>query len=443
MNNVLIIGSGGREHALSWRLKQSPSVARVFCSPGNAGIAEDVTCVALGSFDEIAAFCKKEAITLVVVGPEQPLVDGLSDHLRAQGIAVFGPSAKAAQLEGSKGFMKELCRKYNIPTAAYGFFDNISDAKQFIAGKSYPLVIKADGLAAGKGVVIAQHEAEAQTALSDMFSGKIAGGSQVIIEEFLDGEELSFFALADGERAVYFGAAQDHKRAYDGDAGPNTGGMGTYAPPSLATSALVKEVMTSIIEPTLAAMKAEGAPFTGVLFAGLMLTKDGPKLLEYNVRFGDPETQSLMRLYEEDLFALLLSCANGELKPSPSGRGLGEGYGGSAQTSGSPHPNLLPEGEGISAVCIVMAAKGYPGAYDKGSVIRGLDKAGALPGVKVFHAGTSLKDGNIIATGGRVLGITATANSLREAQALAYQAVDLIDWPEGFCRRDIGWRALK
>ncbi len=438
MNNVLIIGSGGREHALSWRLKQSPSVARVFCSPGNAGIAEDVTCVALGSFDEIAAFCKKEAIKLVVVGPEQPLVDGLSDYLRTQGIPVFGPSAKAAQLEGSKGFMKELCRKYHIPTAAYGFFDNISEAKQFIAGKSYPLVIKADGLAAGKGVVIAQHEAEAQAALSDMFSGKIAGGSQVIIEEFLTGEELSFFALADGERAVYFGAAQDHKRAYDGDKGPNTGGMGTYAPITLATDTLIKQVMETIIEPTMAAMKAEGAPFTGVLFAGLMLTKDGPKLLEYNVRFGDPETQSLMRLYDGDLFDLLKGCAVGS-HPHPCP--LPERERG-ALTAPSPFQGEGRD-EGRWAICIVMAAKGYPVAYDKGSVIRGLDKAGALPGVKVFHAGTSLKDGNIIATGGRVLGITATATSLREAQTLAYQAVDLIDWPEGFCRRDIGWRALK
>lgn len=418
MNNVLIIGSGGREHALSWRLKQSQSVSHVFCSPGNAGIAEDVPCVALNSFDEIAAFCKKEEIALVVIGPEQPLVDGLSDHLRARGIPVFGPSAKAAALEGSKGFMKELCRKYNIPTAAYGFFDNISEAKQFLSEKSYPLVVKADGLAAGKGVVIAQNESEALAALEDMFSGKIAGGAKVVIEEYLEGEEISFFALCDGMQAIYFGASQDHKRAYDGDNGPNTGGMGTYAPLPQLSEPLKHQVMETIIEPTVKAMKAEGAPFAGVLFAGLMVTKDGPKLLEYNVRFGDPETQSLMRLYEGDLFELLLSAAQGHLQAA-------------SKTNLHKH-----------AICIVMASKGYPGAYDKGSVIRGLDKAGAVPGVKIFHAGTARKDGNIIATGGRVLGITATAGSLKEAQTLAYRAVDLIDWPEGFCRRDIGWRAV-
>ena len=419
-HSILIIGSGGREHALCWRLKQSPSVASVFCSPGNAGIAEDVSCVALGSFDEITAFCKKEAIALVVIGPEQPLVDGLADHLRARGINVFGPSAKAAKLEASKGFMKELCRKYHIPTAAYGFFDNISEAKQFLAGKSYPLVVKADGLAAGKGVVIAQSEKEALAALEDMFSGKISGGSQVVIEEFLEGEELSFFALCDGKEAVYFGAAQDHKRAYDGDNGPNTGGMGTYSPLRMADDALITQVMSEIITPTLHGMNEEGAPFSGVLFAGLMLTKSGPKLLEYNVRFGDPETQSLMRLYEGDLFELLRSCAEGKLETLPAQKDKGQ-----------------------HAICVVMAAKGYPGAYDKGSVIRGLDKAGALAGVKIFHAGTARKDGSIIATGGRVLGVTAVAGSFKEAQALAYRAVDMIDWPEGFCRRDIGFRALR
>jgi phosphoribosylamine--glycine ligase len=418
-HHVLIIGSGGREHALCWRMKQSPNVAKVWCSPGNGGIAEDVACIALPTPEAVLDFCRKESIALVVIGPEQPLVEGLTDRLSQAGVAVFGPSAKAARLEGSKGFMKELCRKYEIPTAAYGFFDNISDAKQFLAGKSYPLVVKADGLAAGKGVVIAENEGAALAAIDDMFAGKIAGGGRVVIEEFLQGEEVSFFALCDGRHALYFGCAQDHKRAYDGDCGPNTGGMGTYAPPPVVSNELVKTVMDTIIQPTLHGMAKEGAPFSGVLFAGLMLTASGPKLLEYNVRFGDPETQSLMMRFSGDLFALLNGCALGRLS--------------------SADISFVKE----AAICVVMAAKGYPGAYDKGSVIRGLDQAGAVPGVKIFHAGTSLKEGKIIATGGRVLGVTALAGTLKEAQALAYKAVDRIDWPEGFCRRDIGWRGIE
>jgi len=419
MNNVLVIGSGGREHALCWRLKQSPTAGQVFCSPGNGGITEDVSCVPLNSHAEIVQFCKDKHIALVAIGPEQPLVEGLATVLENAGIPVFGPSAKAAQLEGSKGFMKDLCRKYHIPTADYGFFNDASSAKQFLAGKSYPIVVKADGLAAGKGVIIAESEKEALAAVDDMFSGKISGGERVVIEEFLEGEEVSYFALCDGSTAIEFGYAQDHKRAYDGDKGPNTGGMGTYAPPPVMTPPIAKTVMDTIILPTVAAMKKEGCEFKGVLFAGLMLTKTGPKLLEYNVRFGDPETQSLMMRFNADLFQTLLAASTGRLKDATI--------------------SFRKE----AAVCVVMSAKGYPGAYQKGSLIRGLDAANALSGVKVFHAGTDKRDGNIISIGGRVLGVTALGATIKEAQANAYKAVDLIDWPEGFCRRDIGWRALK
>ena len=420
MNNILVIGSGGREHALCWRLKQSPSVAQVFCAPGNGGIAQDVTCVAVKTPDEIIAFCKKERIALVVIGAEQPLVDGLADKLEAAGIPAFGPGAKAAQLEGSKGFMKMLCSKYHIPTAAYGFFDNEKDALQFLEGKSYPIVVKADGLAAGKGVIIAENKADAEAAVREMFSGSFGdSGKSVVIEEFLDGEEVSFFALSDGKTAIQFGYAQDHKRAYDGDKGPNTGGMGTYAPPPVMSDALCNQVMKEIIEPTVSGMSKDGMPFKGVLFAGLMLTKNGPKLLEYNVRFGDPETQVLMARFDADLFPVLLACSKGGLD------------------------KVKISFRKEAAVCVVMAAKGYPGTYLKGTTIRGLDKAATIDGVKVFHAGTESRDGNIVATGGRVLGVTALGVTIAEAQAKAYKAVDSIDWPEGFCRRDIGWRALK
>ncbi len=420
MNNVLVIGSGGREHALCWRLKQSPLVADIFCAPGNGGIAQDVPCLPLKTPEEIIAFCKEKHIALVVIGAEQPLVDGLADKLEAAGIPAFGPGAKAAQLEGSKGFMKSLCSKYNIPTAAYGFFDNEKNALQFLEGKSYPIVVKADGLAAGKGVIIAEHKAEAEDAVREMFSGSFGdSGKSVVIEEFLDGEEVSFFALSDGKAAIQFGYAQDHKRAYDGDKGPNTGGMGTYAPPPVMTDALCKQVMKEIIEPTVSGMHKDGIPFKGVLFAGLMLTKNGPKLLEYNVRFGDPETQSLMARFDADLFPVLLACSKGGLDKVKM--------------------SFCKD----AAVCVVMAAKGYPASYQKGSIIRGLDKAGSMDGVKIFHAGTEIRDGNIVAVGGRVLGVTALGTTIAEAQAKAYKAVDAIDWPEGFCRRDIGWRALK
>lgn len=419
MNKVLVIGNGGREHALSWRLKQSPSISQVFCASGNAGIAQDVDCVTLSTPDDIVNFCHKENISLVVVGPEQPLVDGLADILRTSNIPVFGCSKKAAQLEGSKVFMKDLCQKYNIPTAAYGSFTDKKEAIKFLEDKSFPIVIKADGLAAGKGVIIAENKKEAVEAVENMFSGEFgAAGEQVVIEEFLDGVEASFFALCDGKKAVEFGYAQDHKRAYDGDKGPNTGGMGTYSPPPIVTDAIRTEVMEKIIHPTMKAMEKEGFSFSGVLFAGLMLTKDGVKLLEYNVRFGDPETQSLMLRFDGDLYRLLLSCANGVVEEK------------------------FISFSKQAAVCVVMAANGYPVSYQKGSVISGLKKAGSFPNVKIFHAGTAQKDGYIVSAGGRVLGITALGDTIKEAQINAYRAVDLIEWKEGFCRRDIAWQAI-
>jgi phosphoribosylamine--glycine ligase len=409
--NVLVIGSGGREHAIAWKLNQSPAVGKVYCAPGNGGIAEVAECV---NPTDILAFCKEKNIALVVIGPEQPLVDGLSDKLRGVDIPVFGPSAKAAQLEASKGFTKEICRKYNIPTAAYETFTEPSPAKAYLQKQTFPLVVKADGLAAGKGVIIAENVQEAEQAVDALFFG-----GKIVIEEFLEGEEVSFFALSDGARAVAFGHAQDHKRAYDGDKGPNTGGMGTYAPAPVFTPAVEKQVMESIILPTVAAMQKEGAPFTGVLFAGLMLTRSGPKLLEYNVRFGDPETQVLMRRLDSDLYEILAACAAGDLS------------------------KVEVRAKKEAALCVVMAVKGYPGNYEKGSRIGGLSEAARVSGVQVFHAGTAQKDGAIIATGGRVLGVTAVADSVAEAQKTAYRAVDAIDWPEGFCRRDIGWRAVK
>lgn len=419
MAKVLVIGSGGREHALSWRLAQSPAVKKVFCAPGNAGIAQDVTCLELPTYADIVSFCRREPIDLVVIGPEQPLVDGLADRLVAEGIPTFGPSAKAAQLEGSKGFMKNLCAKYDIPTAAYGYFHSLKEARDFLSSQRAPIVVKADGLAAGKGVVIAQTLEEAQSALEDMFAGAFGdSGKAVVIEEFMEGPEVSYFALTDGTNAVEFAYAQDHKRVGDGDTGPNTGGMGAFSPPQVMTPSLRRQVMEQIILPTVRAMAAEGSPFCGVLFAGLMLTKDGPKLLEYNARFGDPETQAMMARYDGCLFKALLACANGQLDRT--------------------HISLSPK----AAVCVVMAADGYPGHYEKGTVIRGLERAATLPDVKIFHAGTSMQNGDIIATGGRVLGVTALGDTMQEAQRRAYQAVDAIEWPEGFCRRDIGWREI-
>jgi len=418
-NSVLVIGSGGREHALCWRLKQSPQVSQVFCAPGNDGMAQDALCVTLKSAEEVIGFCKEKNISLVVIGPEQPLVEGWADRLAAGGVSVFGPSQNAARLEGSKGFMKKLCKKYSIPTAAYGFFTDTVSAKTFLDGQAYPIVVKADGLAAGKGVIIAENRKEAESAIDGMFSGQFGeSGKSVVIEEFMEGEEVSFFALSDGETAVEFGYAQDHKRAYDGDLGPNTGGMGAYSPAPVMNATLSNIVMQTIIRPTVEAMKKEGCPFAGVLFAGLMLTKAGPKLLEYNARFGDPETQVLMMRFDGDLYQTLFAAATGRLdKPMA----------------------LSPR----AAVCVVMAANGYPGLYEKGTVIKELERAGKIGGVKIFHAGTQKKDGQWVATGGRVLGVTAPGATIAEAQKTAYRAIDAIDWPQGFYRRDIGWRALK
>ncbi len=415
---ILVIGSGGREHALTWKLKQSPSVSQIFCSPGNGGIGQDVTNVTLATHADIVLFCQKEAIGFVVIGPEVPLVEGLADTLRANNIPVFGPSAKAAQLEGSKGFTKDLCKKYDIPTAAYERFSDAAKAKAYIAQQGAPIVVKADGLAAGKGVVVAITEQEALDAVDEMIGGKFGvAGASVVIEEFMEGVEASFFALTDGTDAIEFGSAQDHKRVGDGDTGPNTGGMGTYTPVSFMTPALCTQIMETIIRPTVAAMAKEGMPYKGVLFAGLMITKNGAKLIEYNARFGDPETQSLMLLLESDLLPALMATDKGGLDKVEI---------------------RFKQG---ATVCVVMAAKGYPGDYVKGSVIHGLEKAAAIAGVKVFHAGTQAKDGTIIATGGRVLGITAIGNNFEQARARAYDAVNALNWPEGFCRRDIGHQA--
>jgi len=417
--NVLLIGGGGREHALAWKLKQSPLLDRLYCAPGNAGIAAVAECLKLDIADHaaIARFCKEKAIGLVVIGPEAPLVAGLADALAASGIAVFGPSREAAQLEGSKGFTKDLCAEHGIPTAAYRRFDVADAAKAYLAGQSLPIVVKADGLAAGKGVVVAATREEAEAAVDACFSGALGEGG-VVIEEFLDGEEASFFALVDGETALPLATAQDHKRAYDGDRGPNTGGMGAYSPAPVMTPALCAQVMEKIVLPTVRAMKARGTPFKGVLYAGLMIKDGVAKLIEYNVRFGDPEAQVLMLRLKSDLLPALLAVAEGRL------RGV------SLDWHAEP------------ALCVVMAAKGYPGAYEKGSEIKGLEAAGADPNVVIFHAGTRRDRERILADGGRVLGVTARGSTIAEAKFRAYAAIDKIDWPGGFCRSDIGWRAI-
>jgi phosphoribosylamine--glycine ligase len=418
---VLLIGSGGREHALAWKLAQSPRLTKLYAAPGNPGIAHVAECVDLdpAHIESIVAFARAENVGLVVVGPEQPLVAGLADQLRADGVLVFGPSAAAAQLEGSKGFTKDLCARHDIPTAAYRRFTTLAEAKAGLADFGLPVVVKADGLAAGKGVVIPATAQEAEAALDDMFGGGFGGaGAEVVIEEFLEGEEASLFALTDGVTVVPFGSAQDHKRVGDGDVGPNTGGMGAYSPARVLTAALEARAMAEIVAPTVRAMAAEGNPYSGVLYAGLMLTADGPKLIEYNARFGDPETQVLMPRFDGDLIDLMLAVAEARLGEVPA-------------------PVLAER----VALTVVMAANGYPGTPAKGGVIRGLDKAEAQ-GVLVFHAGTAERDGTLIANGGRVLAVTATGASVAEAQAAAYAGVDAIDFPTGFCRRDIGWREV-
>jgi phosphoribosylamine--glycine ligase len=419
--HVLLIGSGGREHALAWKLRQSPSLGKLYASPGNAGIADLAECVKLDVADHgaVIAFCREKGIGLVVVGPEAPLVAGLVDDLAGAGIKAFGPSRDAAQLEGSKGYTKDLCREAGIPTAGYGRFKDAATAKTYLAGQNLPIVVKADGLAAGKGVIIAATRAEAEAAIDACFGGAFgAAGAELVIEEFLVGEEASFFALVDGTHAVALATAQDHKRVGDGDTGPNTGGMGAYSPAPVMTPAMVERTMAEIILPTVTAMARRGTPFKGVLFAGLMITAKGPQLIEYNVRFGDPETQVLMMRLSSDLLDALAATVDGRLDRC----------------------RLAWSDE--AALTVVMAAKGYPGTPTTGTEIRGLAAAGAVDGVQVFHAGTRRDGERIAAAGGRVLNVTARGRTVAEAQARAYSAVARLDWPGGFCRRDIGWRAV-
>jgi len=419
--NILLIGSGGREHALSWQLAQSPSCAKLYAAPGNPGIEIYAECVPIAAddIDALIAFVRAHAIDFVVVGPEAPLVAGLADRLREIGIPAFGPSAAAARLEGSKGFTKDLCARAAIPTAAYVRCTTAEEALAVIEGFSLPVVIKADGLAAGKGVIIAETRGDAEAAIEDMFGGAFGGaGAEVVIEEFMTGEEASFFALSDGTDVIAFGSAQDHKRVGDGDTGPNTGGMGAYSPAPVLTAELEAAVMDRIIRPTVKALAAEGTPYVGVLFAGLMLTNEGPKLIEYNCRFGDPECQVLMMRFKGDFAALLHAAATGALA--------------AAEAPAFAHDYALT---------VVMAANGYPGTPEKGGAIRRIADAEA-GGVRVFHAGTAREERTLVAAGGRVLNVTATGKSVTEAQTRAYAAVDKLDFPSGFCRRDIGWREV-
>ncbi len=424
--NILLLGSGGREHALAWKLAQSRLIAEeagtLYAAPGNPGVAEHAELVALDvtKHGDVLAFCGGKAIDLVVIGPEAPLVDGLADTLRGAGIAVFGPSKAAAQLEGSKHFTKALCDRAGIPTAGYAHTTSLEQALGALDRFEVPYVLKADGLAAGKGVVIAETRAEAEAALADMFGGALGqAGAEVVIEEFMEGEEVSFFALTDGATIVGFGSAQDHKRVGDGDTGPNTGGMGAYSPARVLTPELRGEVISRIVAPTVRTLADEGTPYSGVLYAGLMLTDEGPKLVEYNCRFGDPECQVLMMRLESDLGEYLLACAESSLAALPP-----------------------PKFSEDRALTVVMAADGYPGTPEKGGAIREIAGAEA-GGAKVFHAGTALAGGQLVANGGRVLNVTARGPSVAEAQAVAYAAVDAVDFPTGFCRRDIGWREIE
>jgi len=423
--NILLIGSGGREHALALAMSKSPRLDRLFVAPGNPGTAEIAQNVVVDAADHQAVidFCRLMRIDLVVVGPEAPLVAGIADDLQAAGIAVFGPSKAAAQLEGSKGFTKDLCRDFNIPTGAYARFNAAEPAKAYVRNAGAPIVVKADGLAAGKGVIVAATVDEALAAIDMIFGGAFGeAGAEVVVEEFLDGEEASFFALCDGEHALAFASAQDHKRVGDGDTGPNTGGMGAYSPAPIMTAAMVSRVMHEIIAPALSGMKARGAPYRGVLFAGLMIGKDGPKLIEFNARFGDPETQVMLPRLEDDIVPLLEACAKGNLAGNLPDAAV----------------RLSPK----AALTIVYAAKGYPDAPERGSEIRGVEKVSGADGIIIYHAGTK-RDGNrLLANGGRVLNVTALGTDVAEAQSKAYAAIKAIDWPGGFYRKDIGWRAI-
>lgn len=422
---VLLVGSGGREHALAWSLAQSENCDELYCAPGNAGIEScaDLVDIQAEDVDVLVKFAKEKSIDLVIVGPEAPLVLGLADKLKIEGIDVFGPSAKAAQLEGSKGFTKDLCKKYNIPTAAYERFTDFEAAKKYIEDVPHDIVVKADGLAAGKGVIITKSKDEAIEAAKEMLSGASFGdaGTSIVIEQFLDGEELSYFALADGETILPLTSAQDHKRAFDGDEGPNTGGMGAYSPAHLINPELEEKIIHQIIQPTVEGMKKDGMPFTGVLFAGIMVVDDEPYLIEHNVRFGDPECQTLMVRLQGDLLEILQAAAQGRLNDVKG------------KVSWSEEKSM----------CVVMAADGYPGSYAKNTVIKHIEDADEIDNAIVFHAGTAKNDnGELVNTGGRVLGVTATGENLGHAKRLAYEAVDKIEWPDGFCRKDIGWRAL-
>ena len=419
--NILLIGSGGREHALAWKLAQSPLLTRMVAAPGNPGIARlcETRPLKVTDVEGLAALAQEIAADLVIVGPESALEVGIADRLAELGIPCFGPTAQAAQLETSKAFTKAFTDRHGLPTSAYGVFERADQAKAYLNQFDAPYVIKADGLAAGKGVVIAQSRAEAEAAIDDMLGGRFgAAGARVVIEEFMTGEEASLFALSDGKTAMLLGAAQDHKRAYDGDQGPNTGGMGTYSPTPILTDALIEEARVKMIDPAVAGMAEEGMPYCGVLYAGLMLTPTGPKLVEFNARFGDPECQVLMLRLKSDLLPLLYAAATGSLARAP-----------------------VPEWHGDAAICVVLAADGYPDNPRGGSVIRGAD-ADFGEGVQVFHAGTVLEGDALKAAGGRVLNVCARGATLAEARERAYAAVDAIDWPEGFCRRDIGWRGL-
>ena len=418
---VLVVGSGGREHALCWAIAKSKKLERLFCAPGNGGIAQIAECVDISAEDipGIVDFATSEQIGLVVVGPELPLVAGIADRLEEAGVKVFGPNAKAAMIEGSKGMMKDLCTKYDIPTATYARFDDCDAAKDYVRLQGAPIVVKADGLAAGKGVIICRNKTEAHAAIDLMMTQDAFGdaGAKLVIEEFLVGEEASFFALVDGENALPLVAAQDHKAVGDGDKGPNTGGMGAYSPASVVDEAMARTIMKTIIEPTIRGMAADGIAYRGILFAGLMITDAGPKLIEYNCRFGDPECQALMMRLKNDFLEVLEAAVNGELD------------------------QVELKWSNDAALTVVMAVNGYPGGYEKGSEIKGIEEAEAN-GAMVFHSGTKADGDKILADGGRVLSVTASAPSVAKAQAKAYDAVAKIDWPEGFCRSDIGWRAI-
>lgn len=427
--NILLIGSGGREHALAWKMAQSPLVDVVHCAPGNPGMDAVGPCfdVAVDDVDGLVKLALQIEPDLVVIGPEAPLALGLSDILRARGFDVFGPSREAAQLEASKAFSKARMTKYGVPTAAYGEFTEAAPAKAFLRKMSAPYVLKADGLAAGKGVVIAESLEEADAEIDEMLSGKFgAASATLVIEEFMHGEEASVFVITDGEGAIFLPAAQDHKRVGDGDTGPNTGGMGAYAPAPVVSEEIMSRVKREIAGPMLKGMAKDGMPYQGVLYIGIMVTADGPKVVEFNARFGDPECQVLMKGLKGDIVPAILVAATGGLK------GNEEAF-----------EALLELEDFRPTATVVLAAKGYPGSYEKGSVIEGVKQAGALEGVTVFHAGTDVAEGGkLVAKGGRVLNVTASGATLREAVDRAYAGVDAINWPEGFCRRDIGWRAL-